>query len=91
MFYVYALYIRSFDKIYIGYTSNLRSRFQSHNELATKGYTVRYRPWTILYTETLLTKREALKRESELKSARGRAFIWELVKKLNDDTQSSGG
>ncbi|MHA8075018.1 GIY-YIG nuclease family protein, partial [Aquirufa sp. TARAVU-A1A] len=33
------LYSATFDKIYIGYTSDLISRFHSHNSLAKSGYT----------------------------------------------------
>ncbi|MEZ4937229.1 MAG: GIY-YIG nuclease family protein [Crocinitomicaceae bacterium] len=56
MYTVYALYSPSFDKIYIGITSDLEDRFKSHNDLATKGFTVEFRPWIILYTEEYPTK-----------------------------------
>ena len=79
MFTVYALYSPAFNKIYIGYTSDLNNRFLSHNELATKGYTIKYRPWVIAYTETAETKADALKRELQLKSAQGRAFVWNII------------
>ena len=79
MFTVYVLFSIRFNKIYIGYTSNLDQRLLSHNKLATKGYTIRYRPWEVVYTENFDTKSEALKREKELKSARGRKFIWEEI------------
>ena len=80
MFTVYALYSESSDKIYIGYTSDLEARMLSHNELATKGYTVKYRPWKVVYTEEHSEKREAMKREKSLKSAKGRAFIWSIIR-----------
>ena len=75
MFTVYVLYSEKYDKIYIGYTSNLEQRLLSHNKLSQKGYTVKYRPWKIVYTEKFITKKEALQREKELKSSRGRNFI----------------
>ena len=79
MFTVYALYSSTFNKIYIGYTSNLAERLLSHNELATKGYTVRFRPWTVVYTEDYKTKKDAMSREKQLKSAKGREFIWDII------------
>ncbi|MDZ7722220.1 MAG: GIY-YIG nuclease family protein [candidate division KSB1 bacterium] len=79
MFTVYALYSSKYDKIYIGYTSNLQARFKSHNKLATKGWTIKFRPWEILYTEEYLTKSEAMKREKQLKSYKGRQFIRHLI------------
>ena len=75
IYYVYALYSQSFDTLYVGYTSDLEARFKSHNQLATKGWTVRYRPWVIIHTEEFTTKAEALKRERQLKSAKGRVFL----------------
>ncbi len=80
MFTVYVLFSISFNKIYIGYTSDLEARILSHNQLATKGYTVKFRPWTLIHTEVFETKCEAMKREIELKSANGRQFIWNLIK-----------
>ena len=77
---VYVLYSIKFDKIYIGYTSNLEQRLISHNILATKGYTIKFRPWTILFTEEFNNISDALKREKELKSGVGRKYIWKLVK-----------
>ncbi len=78
-FYTYVLYYPTFNKIYVGYTSNLESRFKSHNELSTKGYTVKFRPWIILFSEEFLSKKEAMNREKELKSSRGRNFIWNQI------------
>jgi putative endonuclease len=66
MFYVYVLYSKTFDKIYIGFTSDLNARLLSHNKLAKKGYTVRYRPWAILYTEQHQTKAEALVKTAQV-------------------------
>ena len=83
MFTVYVLYSPAFNKIYIGYTSNLANRFLSHNQLATKGYTVRFRPWTIAYSEQFKTKPEAIEREKQLKSANGRKFIWGIIENKN--------
>ena len=85
MYCVYVLYSERFEKIYIGYTSDLDARLISHNVMAKKGYTVRYRPWKVIHTENLSTKKEALVRERQLKSAAGREFIWSLI------NQSTGG
>jgi putative endonuclease len=76
---VYVIYSKKFDKIYIGYTSDLPGRLISHNEKGTKGWTIKYRPWTLIHTESCGTKKEAMIREKQLKSSRGRAFIWEKI------------
>ncbi|MDZ7797125.1 MAG: GIY-YIG nuclease family protein [Candidatus Marinimicrobia bacterium] len=55
-------------------------RFYSHNELGIKGYTVKYRPWEVIYTEVFTDKKDAMQREKELKSCQGRSFIRKLLK-----------
>jgi len=81
MFTTYVLYSEKHDKIYIGYTSNLHQRLISHNELANKGWTIKFRPWKLMYKEEYETKSEAMKREKQLKSYKGRTFIRNLIDK----------
>jgi len=71
---VYILYSKTNDKIYIGYSGNLIQRIYWHNN-GNKGYTKRYRPWTVVHVEFYHTKTEALKREKSLKGGQGRAWI----------------
>jgi len=80
MFTVYALYSEKFDKIYIGQTDKLERRIVEHNEGLLSVYTKRYRPWQIIYTEVFATRTQALKREKQLKSQKGREFIWDLIR-----------
>ena len=83
MFIVYVRYSKKFDKIYIGYTSNLQQRLLSHNELAKKGFTVKFRPWEVIHTETFDSKKDAMKREKQLKAGQGRQWIRQtLIPKL---------
>ena len=84
MFTVYALHSPQFDKIYIGYSSDLENRILAHNIYQTKGYTFKYRPWEVVHTEVFQTKREAMIREKQLKSAKGREFIWKLINSKRD-------
>jgi putative endonuclease len=79
MFTVYALYSEKYDKIYIGYTSNIEQRMLAHNELETKGYPLRYMPWKLIYSERFPDKVSSMKREKELKSGKGREFIRSLI------------
>ena len=77
---VYILYSRAYDRIYIGFTSNLIDRFYSHNELSKKGYTKKYRPWEVVYCEWHESKAMAMKREKQLKGGKGREWIREKLK-----------
>jgi putative endonuclease len=78
------LYSPSTGRTYTGYTSDLPKRFGSHNNLATKGFTIKFRPWVILLTEFYALKSDALKREKELKGGQGRAFIRQLIKQYSN-------
>jgi putative endonuclease len=87
MYKVYVLFSKSFDKIYIGYSSNLEERIKSHNELATKGWTVSFRPWKLIHTESFETKKEVMKREKQLKSFQGRQYIRTTLLKSLDQSE----
>ncbi len=80
MFTVYVLYSEKFNKHYTGYTSDLEDRLTSHNHLATKGYSTKFRPWSLIFSKTFETKSEALKYEAWLKTGVGRTFIKSLNK-----------
>ncbi len=80
MFYtVYILYSSTSNKIYIGQSSNMVERFHSHN-IYGKGWTKRFRPWIVIYTQHFTDKKQALLREKQLKSGKGREWIWNKIK-----------
>ena len=76
---VYILFSSDHNKIYVGYTSNLILRFYYHNKLSTRGWTHNFRPWVVIYCEYFNDKKEAMKREKQLKGAKGREWIWEKI------------
>jgi putative endonuclease len=79
MFYVYAIYNRGLDKIYIGQTVDLDQRLKYHNgELKSKLKSFTYKnkgDWRLIYKEEALTRRDAMIREKQLKGYQGRIFI----------------
>jgi len=78
-FVVYILFSRSHNTTYTGFTSDLISRFKSHNEISKKGYTTRYRPWEVIHLEFFTDKKSAMNREKYLKTGSGRDFIKTLM------------
>ena len=77
MYFVYALYNKQFDKIYIGQTENLAERLRQHNEKMFKNsFTARFEgEWILIYNEQTENRQKALVREKQLKSFRGREFV----------------
>jgi putative endonuclease len=78
MYYVYVIKSKTTDKIYIGQTSDLGRRLSQHNDrnLGKRSYTkLQGDNWEIIYKEEFITRVEAVNREKQLKSYRGREFI----------------
>jgi putative endonuclease len=48
MYYLYILHSETFDKQYIGYTSDLARRLHEHNTSERKTFTSKYRPWRMV-------------------------------------------
>ena len=67
---VYILYSAKSNRNYTGYTTDLITRFASHNAFG-KDSTRLYRPWIVVHVEFFETKGEALKKEKYYKSGRG--------------------
>ncbi len=73
---VYALYNRITGKIYIGQTKDVQKRLVEHNQKRGRHFTAKADGnWNLIYKETALNRKEALLREKQLKSYRGREFI----------------
>lgn len=80
MFYVYVLKSRKDKKYYIGFTSDLRNRFQEHCNGKIRSTFYR-RPLELIYYECYKNREIAKKREVQLKS--GKAHI-ALLKRLKE-------
>jgi putative endonuclease len=74
-YHVFVLFSPAFNQIYIGFSHDVEGRLLSHNVLAKKGWTLRYRPWILIHKESFPGKKEAMIREKQLKSAKGREWI----------------
>ena len=81
MHYVYVLRSTSDDGLYIGYSANLRKRFQQHAQ--GESFATSYRgPWKLIYYEAYLEREDALGRERYLKSGGGRKFLKTQLRQL---------
>ena len=66
MFYVYVLKSAVDDKLYIGFTSDLKKRFREHNSGQTIS-TKNRRPFRLVYYESYFDSHDARTREIKLK------------------------
>jgi putative endonuclease len=74
MFYVYVLRSEFASGLCIGYSSDRRARLAAQQEGAERATSNRG-PWTLIYYEAFLERKDALDREKYLKSAAGRRFL----------------
>ena len=77
VYHVYVL-INPEGKLYIGQTSDLERRLAQHNEPSFRGtlHTKRYPgPWRLIHAEAFTTRSDSMRRERQLKSAKGRMWI----------------
>ncbi len=86
-FYTYVLKSLKDNKLYTGWTDDLKARMKKHNNgfvLATKNR----RPLELIYYEACKSKEKAIKREKYFKSGFGRGL---LKRRINARTRSSAG
>ncbi|OGY24640.1 MAG: hypothetical protein A2Y57_00775 [Candidatus Woykebacteria bacterium RBG_13_40_7b] len=81
MYYIYAIYNKKHRKIYIGQAGNIETRLKLHNNKTFKNsYTSGFDgEWQLIYREKVATRHEALIRERQLKSFRGREFVRQFI------------
>jgi putative endonuclease len=79
MFYVYILKSKLDNKLYTGFSSNLRKRLVGH-ERGEVDSTKNRRPLELIYYEAYKDKENALKREKFLKTTKGKV---QLRKQIN--------
>jgi len=73
-FYVYVLRSLKDKQLYVGYTRNLPSRVEAHNNGLVPS-TRRRLPLELVYWEGCLSQTDATRREKYLKSAWGKRYI----------------
>ena len=79
MYYVYVLKSLSSNRVYVGYSADLKERYNSHKEgkvKSTKGYL----PWKLAYYESYSSKLDATKREKQLKMHAVKSALVEQIK-----------
>lgn len=83
-YYIYVLYSLKDQKMYTGYTNDLRSRFDQHQSGKVKS-TRNRRPLKLIYFEGCLNQQDATHREKYLKSYHGKMFLGNRLKKWRQE------
>jgi putative endonuclease len=79
MYYVYVLKSDKDNKNYVGYTKNLKLRFEQHKKGKVKS-TKNRKPLKLIYYEVCLNQQDATHREKYLKTYHGKMFLRNRLK-----------
>ena len=74
MYYTYVLQSAKDMGFYVGFTTDLKLRFEQHNKGLVESTEDR-RPLNLVYYEACLDKNDAIHREKYLKSYHGKMFL----------------
>ncbi|MBI2630987.1 GIY-YIG nuclease family protein [Candidatus Nomurabacteria bacterium] len=74
MFYVYILKSLKDEKLYIGYSSDLRKRFKAHQGGEVKSTKPR-RPFELIFYEAYKSMKDAKRREMYFKTTKGKTSL----------------
>ena len=75
MFYhTYILLSKVDHKLYVGWTIDLKKRLDQHNKGLVESTKSR-KPFKLVYFDSCLSKDKAIKREKQLKTGFGRAYL----------------
>ncbi|MFH1608617.1 MAG: GIY-YIG nuclease family protein [Patescibacteria group bacterium] len=74
MFYTYVLKSKKDNKLYIGFSCDLKKRLLEHNKGLVES-TKNRRPFKLVYYEACCNKEKAIAREKTLKTGFGRMYL----------------
>jgi len=77
--YVYVIESARSNGLYIGYSTDLKTRLKYHNNglnVSTKPYV----PWKLIFYESYLSEGDAVRRERYLKTSQGSRLLKRMLK-----------
>jgi len=78
-YYTYVLKSKMDDKLYIGWTDDLKKRIKTHLCAKVKSTKIRL-PINLVYYEACLSRNSAIRREKQLKTGFGRLYLKRRLK-----------
>ena len=75
---LYILQSEISSRYYVGISADPQRRLEFHNS-KERGFTSRYRPWTLVYVKQYSTRKDAQQAEQKVKSWKSRIMIGRLV------------
>jgi len=79
MYFVYVLQSDLNNRLYVGYTTDIKRRIAIHNKRKVSS-TKHYAPWRLIFTETYTNKEDALRKEKYFKTTVGKRALKIMLK-----------
>ncbi|MCA9370384.1 MAG: GIY-YIG nuclease family protein [Candidatus Peregrinibacteria bacterium] len=79
MFTVYILRSTKDGSLYVGYTTDLAQRVQTHNKGSVQS-TKSKRPWKCFFAESYIAQEDALRREKYFKTTQGKNAVKHMLR-----------
>lgn len=76
---VYIIYSEKCDRYYVGHSDDVERRVEEHNSGRGGKYTIRCKPWELVFIERYESRSLAVKRELEIKKKKSRKYIENLI------------
>ena len=86
-YYTYVLLSLKDHKHYTGYTKDLKSRFEQHQEGKVQS-TKNRRPLKLIYFEACLNQQDATQREKYLKTHYGKMYLGNRLKNFKEESSN---
>jgi len=85
MYYVYTLQSLKNKDLYIGFSNDLKRRYQQHTngEVRATQYS---RPWKLVYYEAYFDKKDAIRRERQLKNHAAKNDLKKQIERSLDES-----
>ncbi|MFZ1978366.1 MAG: GIY-YIG nuclease family protein [Bacteroidota bacterium] len=77
-YFIYILHSISANKYYVGSSEDPQRRLLFHNTIE-KGFTLRYRPWTLVFTKSFPTKAETQQMERKIKKWKSKSMLLRII------------
>ncbi len=77
-YFVYVLWSASARRFYIGISENPAKRVEQHNR-SQRGWSARYAPWRLVYSEEHGGYSTAKRRELQMKAQKGGDGFWKIT------------
>lgn len=88
MYYSYVLYSLKSNRLYTGFTDDLKRRLQEHNKGEGGAYTKKNKPFVLIHYEAFLSKKDAQRQEKFYKSGYGREVLDDKISSSLDEIKN---